>query len=236
MHRPRRLRQSEVWRRMVQETRLTMDAFIYPLFIVPGKGVRDAVESMPSVFQLSVDEIAKEAKRVADLGVPAVLLFAAPDVQGREGQLRDGPERPRAAGHRGHQEGGAEAARVVRRVPVRRHGSRPLRPRDEGWRHRERFFDRNARAGVARLRARGRRCRRAERHDGRPRARHPPAARSQRLQQYARHFVRGEIRVSVLRPVPRSRGVGARVRRPSLVSDGPGERPRSAARSAARSR
>jgi porphobilinogen synthase len=64
---------------MVQETRLTMDAFIYPLFIVPGKNVRDAVSSMPSVFQLSVDEIAKEAKRVADLGVPAVLLFAAPD-------------------------------------------------------------------------------------------------------------------------------------------------------------
>ena len=43
LHRPRRLRQSDVWRRMVQETRLTMDAFIYPLFIVPGKNVRDAV-------------------------------------------------------------------------------------------------------------------------------------------------------------------------------------------------
>ena len=79
LQRPRRLRQSEIWRRMVQETRLTMDAFVYPLFIVPGKQVRHAVESMPSVFQLSVDEVAKEAKRVADLGVPAVLLFAAPD-------------------------------------------------------------------------------------------------------------------------------------------------------------
>jgi porphobilinogen synthase len=66
---------------MVQETRLTMDAFIYPLFIVPGKGVRDPISSMPSVFQLSVDEIAKEAKRVADLGVPAVLLFGVPDLK-----------------------------------------------------------------------------------------------------------------------------------------------------------
>jgi porphobilinogen synthase len=64
---------------MVQETRLSLDSMIYPLFIVPGKGVRHAVESMPTVFQLSVDEIAKEAKRVADLGIPAVLLFAAPD-------------------------------------------------------------------------------------------------------------------------------------------------------------
>ncbi|MEJ0037453.1 MAG: porphobilinogen synthase [Gammaproteobacteria bacterium] len=79
LQRPRRLRQTDVWRRMVQETRLSLDSMIYPLFIVPGKGVRHAVESMPTVFQLSVDEIAKEAKRVADLGIPAVLLFAAPD-------------------------------------------------------------------------------------------------------------------------------------------------------------
>jgi len=81
LNRPRRLRQNEVWRRMVQETRLSLDSMIYPLFIVPGQGVRHAVESMPTVFQLSVDEIAKEAKRVADLGIPAVLLFAAPDVK-----------------------------------------------------------------------------------------------------------------------------------------------------------
>lgn len=79
LQRPRRLRQNEVWRRMVQETRLSLDSMIYPLFIVPGKGVRHAVESMPTVFQLSVDEIAKEAKRIADLGIPAVLLFAAPE-------------------------------------------------------------------------------------------------------------------------------------------------------------
>jgi porphobilinogen synthase len=66
---------------MVQETRLSLDSMIYPLFIVPGKGVRDAIESMPTVFQMSVDEIAKEAKRVADLGIPAVLLFPVPDVK-----------------------------------------------------------------------------------------------------------------------------------------------------------
>jgi porphobilinogen synthase len=64
---------------MVQETRLSVDELVYPLFIVPGKQVRKPVESMPTVFQLSVDEVAKEAKRVYDLGVPAVLLFAAPD-------------------------------------------------------------------------------------------------------------------------------------------------------------
>jgi porphobilinogen synthase len=77
--RPRRTRQSEPWRRMVRETRLAADAFIYPLFVVPGRAVRHPVESMPGVFQLSIDEVAKEAKRVAAAGVPAVLLFAAPD-------------------------------------------------------------------------------------------------------------------------------------------------------------
>jgi porphobilinogen synthase len=77
--RPRRTRQSAAWRRMVRETRLTPDALVYPLFVVPGQGVRHAVTSMPGIFQLSVDEAAKEARRVAAAGVPAVLLFAAPE-------------------------------------------------------------------------------------------------------------------------------------------------------------
>jgi len=76
--RPRRTRQSEVWRRMVRETHLTPDAFIYPLFVVPGRAVRHAVQSMPGVCQFSVDELVKEARAAAAAGVPAVLLFAAP--------------------------------------------------------------------------------------------------------------------------------------------------------------
>jgi porphobilinogen synthase len=76
--RPRRTRQSDAWRRMVRETRLSADMFIYPLFVVPGRAVRHAVESMPGICQLSVDEAVKEARAVAAAGVPAVLLFAAP--------------------------------------------------------------------------------------------------------------------------------------------------------------
>jgi porphobilinogen synthase len=77
--RPRRTRQSDAWRRLVRETRLTPEGFIYPMFLVPGRGVRHAVHSMPGICQLSVDEALKEARAVADAGVPAVLLFAAPD-------------------------------------------------------------------------------------------------------------------------------------------------------------
>src|ERR1700743_372998 len=77
-HRPRRTRQSDAWRRMVRETRLSLDAFIFRVFVVPGRGARNPVLSMPGISQLSVDEAVKEAKAVAALGVPAVLLFAAP--------------------------------------------------------------------------------------------------------------------------------------------------------------
>src|ERR1700730_9893003 len=84
LHRPRRLRQSEVWRRMVRETRLTCDALIYPLFIVPGQGVRRPVMSMPGFCQLSVDEAVKEGTRVMEAGVPALILFAAPSEKDAE--------------------------------------------------------------------------------------------------------------------------------------------------------
>jgi porphobilinogen synthase len=91
--RPRRTRASDVWRRMVRETRLTADALIYPMFVVPGRGVRHAVTSMPGISQLSVDEAVKEARSAAAAGVPAVLLFAAPahkDAQASDALDRQG--------------------------------------------------------------------------------------------------------------------------------------------------
>jgi porphobilinogen synthase len=78
LHRPRRTRQSDVWRRMVRETRLTLDSMIYPMFVVPGRGVQNPIGSMPGISQFSVDGAVKEARTVAATGVPAVLLFAAP--------------------------------------------------------------------------------------------------------------------------------------------------------------
>ncbi|MEB3174632.1 MAG: porphobilinogen synthase [Cyanobacteriota bacterium] len=79
--RPRRLRQSDPLRRMVRETTLTVNDLIYPLFAVPGTGVAKEVVSMPGVYQLSVDKIVEDAKEVADLGIPAIILFGIPDVK-----------------------------------------------------------------------------------------------------------------------------------------------------------
>jgi porphobilinogen synthase len=64
---------------MVAETRLTPDAFVYPMFVCPGEGIRKPVRSMPGVFNLSVDEAVKEAREVHALGVPAIILFGLPD-------------------------------------------------------------------------------------------------------------------------------------------------------------
>ena len=77
--RPRRLRRTDAIRRLVRETHLTPDCFIYPLFVCEGRGQRRAVPSMPGVFQLSVDEAVKEAAAAHGDGVPAVLLFGLPD-------------------------------------------------------------------------------------------------------------------------------------------------------------
>ena len=77
-YRPRRLRKNELIRRMVRETRLSVDNLIYPLFAAAGKGIRKEVPSMPGVFQLSVENLVKEVKEVASLGIPAILLFGIP--------------------------------------------------------------------------------------------------------------------------------------------------------------
>jgi porphobilinogen synthase len=75
----RRLRRTSQLRDLVRETRLTPEAFVYPMFVCPGEGVRKEVRSMPGVFNLSVDEAVKEAREVHSLGVPAVILFGLPD-------------------------------------------------------------------------------------------------------------------------------------------------------------
>src|SRR5690242_20775678 len=75
----RRLRQNEQLRSLVRETRLAPENFVYPLFVCPGEGVRKEVRSMPGVFNLSVDEVVKEAREAHSLGVPAIILFGLPE-------------------------------------------------------------------------------------------------------------------------------------------------------------
>ena len=79
VHRLRRLRRTKSLRGMIGETRLSVDDLVYPMFICPGEGVRSPVDSMPGVDRLSVDQGAEVCREVADLGIPAVMLFGIPD-------------------------------------------------------------------------------------------------------------------------------------------------------------
>ena len=76
--RPRRLRRHATLRKMVRETVLRREDFIYPMFVAPGQGVRQPVDAMPGVCRLSVDQLLKEAREIRDLGLPALLLFGLP--------------------------------------------------------------------------------------------------------------------------------------------------------------
>ncbi len=91
--RMRRLRKNENLRRMIRETKLSVDDFIFPLFVQHGRGLREEILSMPGNYRLSVDELVKECKEVAGLGIPGVILFGIPKVKddkGSEGIAEDG--------------------------------------------------------------------------------------------------------------------------------------------------
>jgi porphobilinogen synthase len=76
--RPRRLRRTPAIRAIVAENRVSLEDLIEPLFVVPGSGIRKEVQSMPGIFQQSVDRIAEDAKAAADCGIRALLLFGIP--------------------------------------------------------------------------------------------------------------------------------------------------------------
>ena len=78
-YRPRRLRQSAALRRMVSETRLSAAQLVLPLFVRSGRKLRRPIDAMPGVFQLSPDELLREATEAFKAGVPTVLLFGIPD-------------------------------------------------------------------------------------------------------------------------------------------------------------
>jgi len=84
-YRGRRLRKNDNFRRLVRETRLSVDELVYPLFAVPGKDVKKPISSMPGQFQMSVGHIAKEAREAYALGIPALLLFGIPDRKDEQG-------------------------------------------------------------------------------------------------------------------------------------------------------
>jgi len=92
-YRLRRLRRNENLRRMIRETFLRIDDLIFPLFVQPGKGIKEPISSMPGNYRFSIDELVKEVKEVYDLGIPAIILFGIPerkDELGSEAYAKNG--------------------------------------------------------------------------------------------------------------------------------------------------
>lgn len=84
-YRPRRLRTTPAMRALVRETTLQTEDLVYPLFIVPGEGVREPIESLPGQYHLSVDEAVKTAKEAYELGIPGVEIFGLPTYKDEQG-------------------------------------------------------------------------------------------------------------------------------------------------------
>ena len=92
-YRPRRMRQSEAFRKMIRETVLSVNDLILPLFVIDGKGIKNPIETMPGNYQLSTDNLIKVAKQAFDLGIPAIILFGIPskkDPLGTQAYAKDG--------------------------------------------------------------------------------------------------------------------------------------------------
>ncbi|MCH9011325.1 MAG: porphobilinogen synthase, partial [Chloroflexi bacterium] len=81
----RRLRGSAALRGLVRETRLSASDFIYPIFVTHGRDVRNEIDPMPGIYQLSLDHLITEVGEVESLGIPAVLLFGLPEKKDAEG-------------------------------------------------------------------------------------------------------------------------------------------------------
>jgi porphobilinogen synthase len=90
--RPRRLRRTPTLRRLVRETTLSPDNFMFPLFVCPGKGIKREISSLPGQFHFSVDSLAREAEEIAQLGIPSVILFGLPEKKDEVGSEAWHPE------------------------------------------------------------------------------------------------------------------------------------------------
>lgn len=93
LNRPRRLRKNETIRNLIRETKLSVEDFIYPIFVEEGTNIKEEIPSMEGVYRYSVDRVLKEVEEVESLGIKAILLFGIPankDELGTEGYAEDG--------------------------------------------------------------------------------------------------------------------------------------------------
>ena len=231
----RRLRRSPALRALVRETRLSPDMFLYPLFVCTGTGQRREVPSMPGVFQLSVDEVVREAAAAKADGVLGVLLFGLPDSKDATGSAAWDADAPVQSAIRALKQELPDLLVVtdVCLCEYTSHGHCGLLV--EGEVVNDATVELLARSALSHAAAGADIVAPSDMMDGRV-GRIRRALDDAGLPAGRDHVVRGEVLLRVLRPVSRRRRLGARLRRPALAPDGPRQRRGSAARGRARHR
>ena len=211
-YRPRRLRQSAALRRLVRETSLRAGQLVLPFFARAGRKLRQPVASMPGVFQFSPDEVVREAEAAQAVGVPAVLLFGIPerkDEKASGAYARNGIVQQTVAAA---EKGAAGVAGGDGCLPVRIHEPRPLRRRRTGTEAARVDNDLTlallARTALSHAEAGADIVAPSDMMDGRVAAIRAGAGRA-RLGRHAHSFLCGEVRLGLLRPVPRGGGIRA---------------------------
>ena len=234
IHRPRRLRRTATLRAMVRETRLDAADLIYPLFVCPGEGVRREVRSMPGVFNLSVDELVKRPKRRGELGVPGVIVFGLPEGKDEVGSAAFAEDGIVQRAVRALKREVDRILLVVADVCLCEytdHGHCGVIRRRRGRQRRRRSRSSRGTA-VSQAEAGADVVAPSGMMDGMVGAIRAGARRGG-LRRDADHVLRRQVRVGLLRPVPRGGRQRAAVRRPARLPDGPGAtRARRCARSA----
>ena len=176
--RMRRLRRTPALRRLVAEARLSVDDLVAPLFVKEGIDAPEPIVSMPGVVQHTQESLRKEVRALADLGVPAVILFGVPATKDARGSGADDPDGVVQVALRNLRDEVGRLARADgRRLPRRVHRPRPLRPAHRRRRGRQRLDPRALRVDRDRAGRRGGRRDRAVGDDGRAGRRDPRRAR-----------------------------------------------------------
>ena len=202
--RPRRLRRTPGLRRMVAETHVDPGQLVLPLFVREGITEPVPIASMPGVVQHTRDTLLKAVAEAADLGLGGVMLFGIPEHKDAVGSGAHRPGRhPQPRHHRRGRRGRRRAHGDERPVPRRVHRPRPLRGAHARRPGRQRPHPRGVRRDGAGPGRRRRRHGRPQRDDGRPGAGDPRRARRRRPHRRLDPGLLREVRLRLLRPVPR---------------------------------
>ena len=235
----RRNRREDWSRRLVAETKLSVDDLIWPVFVQEGENERTPVASMPGVDRLTIDLFVEAAKEARDLGIPADRDLPGDRSQGQDARRARGLQsgQPGLPRHPGGEEGGDRHRHRLRRGARSVQQRRPRRHRARRH-HPERRIGRGADQAGDRADRGRRRHAGAVRHDGRPHRRDPQGARRQGLPARPDHVLCRQVRLGLLQSVPRRhRQLGRAEGRQEDLPDGLRRTPtRPCARSASTSR